>query len=219
MAQSDSGDESLESRLNDYCKRFGCTTDEGEYVDLDELIEELATTVDELRPVIERGLAQKTLAGRWFKGEQRFAITTPTYLAERDAAAQRVSDVLDEFVGVEPAAKKMGKPGTKKTGKPSKEKTPRLTWRYAPVPLAIIDDRSLSAVAVRVAAIIARSINLGKWNQDLYAKLTYADLAEGAGVSRATAARALDDLKAAGHIHVESLTRGGCRITFQQSHS
>jgi hypothetical protein len=99
-----------------------------------------------------------------------------------------------------------------------KQKAPRLTWRYAPVPLAIVDDRNMSGVAVKVAAIIARSINLGKWNQDLYAKLTYAELADKAGVSRATAARALDHLKSAGYIRVESLTRGGCRITFQQAH-
>jgi hypothetical protein len=95
---------------------------------------------------------------------------------------------------------------------------PRIYWRYAPVPLAIVDDRNLSGVAVKVAAIIARSVNLGVWNTDLYAKLTYAELAEKAGVSRATAARALDELKGAGHICIESLTRGGCRITFQQSH-
>lgn len=82
---------------------------------------------------------------------------------------------------------------------------------------------------MRIAGIIARSVNFGAWNTDLHVKLTYAELAEKAGVSRATVARALDELQGkptkrkpdggTPYISVESLTRGGCRITFQQSHS
>ena len=71
MAQSDNG-ANLESRLYEYCKRFGLTVDQGEYEDFDQLTQELAVTPDELRPVIERGLAQKKLAYKWWKGEQRW---------------------------------------------------------------------------------------------------------------------------------------------------
>jgi hypothetical protein len=217
-----SGDESLESRLYDWLKRAYVTVDHGEYLPLDELTEELETTADQLRPVIERGMAQKRLAHKWRdkgRGPEIFSLTTERYLAAKAEAAERGAAELNDFYGFEPDTKTAAKPNTKNSGKPRKEKASRLTWRYAPVPLAIVDDRSLSAVAVRIAAIVARSINLGEWNDDLYAKLTYADLAERAGVSRATAARALDDLKTDGYIHVESLTRGGCRITFQQSHT
>ena len=101
-------------------------------------------------------------------------------------------------------------------GKPhGKTKAPCLTWRYAPVPPTIVDDRNLSAVAVRVAAIVARSVNLGAWNTDLHADLTHAELAEKAGIGRTTATRVLAELKFAGHISIESLGRGGCRITFK----
>jgi hypothetical protein len=72
---------------------------------LEELIEELATTADELGPVIERGVAQKRLTYTWRKGEQCFALTTENYLAEKAAAAQRAADaVADWFDGEKPSA-------------------------------------------------------------------------------------------------------------------
>jgi hypothetical protein len=106
------------------------------------------------------------------------------------------------------------KPGTPGRWRAKATKGPRIFWRYAPVPVPVIDDRELSSNAVRIAAIVARSVNLGPWNTDLHATLTHAELAEKAGISLRSAARALAELKAAGYVEVESLNRGGCRITF-----
>jgi hypothetical protein len=211
------GDESLESRVYEYCKRGGCTTDNNDYAMLEEFIEEFGVTADELNPAIERAIAQKRLTYKWFKGEKRYAATTPRWFAEKTQAAQRGEEVLSEwFDGFDGASsvKKPAKPGAKKTGKPSKGKTPRLTWRYAPVPLAIVNDRSLSAVAVRIAASIAARINLGKWNSDLHVDISAADLAEWTVNSRRNVMRAIAQLKEAGHIKTESQGRGGLRFWF-----
>jgi DNA-binding transcriptional ArsR family regulator len=209
--------ESLESRLYDWLKRACITAENGEYADLDEITEGLASTADELSPVIERGEAQKKLTHTWRKGVKLYTLTTERYLAEKADAAQRGEKVLSEwFEGFdgEPGAKKTGKPGAKISGRPSKEKTPRLTWRYAPVPLAIVDDRNLSAVAVRIAAIVARSINLGKWNTDLHVDIDAGKLGEVASLSRSTTMRAIAELKEAGYIKTESQGRGGIRFSF-----
>jgi hypothetical protein len=99
---------------------------------------------------------------------------------------------------------------TRRPGRSAK-KEPRIKWRYFPFPIAIWDDPSLPANAKLAAGKIARSINLGPWNTDLHADLSYA--AFGIGSVR-TAQRAVDALKGAEYIETESLNRGGVRYWF-----
>ena len=95
--------------------------------------------------------------------------------------------------------------------RPRTKKEPRIKWRYFPFPIAIWDDPELPANAKLAAGKIARSVNLGPWNIDLHADVSYAAFGFG---SVSTAIRAVNALRAADYIRTESLNRRGVRYWF-----
>jgi len=104
-----------------------------------------------------------------------------------------------------------------------RRKPPRIPWDWGPAPRRILRDPGLSAHAKLVAAVIADSINLGKWNKDLVVRLSYAELAKRASLSRRGAFNACAELAIAdtgrgpgtnGYLKVKSLGRGGCEFRF-----
>src|SRR5439155_12510649 len=96
---------------------------------------------------------------------------------------------------------------------PRRTKGRRIFWRYAPVPLLIIDDTKLSHAAVRVAGVLARSVNMGEWNLDLHVDMSYAELGRRTAMSRRSAIYAAKELWR--YLSITSLGRGGCRFTFR----
>jgi len=105
-----------------------------------------------------------------------------------------------------------------------RRRPPRIPWDWGPAPRRILRDPSLSAHAKLVAAVIADSINLGKWNKYLVARMSYAELAKRASLSRRGAINAVVELADAdtgrgpgtkGYVSVKSLGRGGCEFQFR----
>lgn len=118
---------------------------------------------------------------------------------------------------------KQPKPSQKASDRKRRRKPPRIPWDWGPTPRRILRDPALSANAKLVAAIIADSINLGKWNKDLVLRMSYADLGKRASLSRRGAFNAVAELAIAdtgrgiganGYLTVKSLGRGGCEFRF-----
>lgn len=156
--------------------------------------------------------AQALARSRPDLGDEAYGRAYGLYITMRDAKRppkpQRSDEEWLRDVLSEDQPKRRG-------GRPRRatKKEPRIKWRYFPFPSAIWDDPKLSEHARSAAGAIARSVNLGPWNTDLHADVTYDKFRLG---SRLTAWRAAKELKDAGYIESESLNRGGVRYKFTE---